>query len=156
MALGSVKEVVFLQRDPGQNSIGNILRQLSPAGGRYLPPLPLPADLLGLPFFDRLAKGYDHFVASVPKQPFHIAANGTVDTSSSITSYLCTDDAWDVMRDGATAFRGFTLRYPSYRPVDSTGAPVPSGLSNIECHALALRFLNYAVVDGHRGTPHKL
>lgn len=156
MALGSVKEVVFLQRDPGQNSIGNILRQLSPVGGRYLPPLPIPANTLGLPFFDRLAKGYDAFASGVVTQPFFVAKDGTKDHSSSITSYLCTDDAWQIAKDGAGAFTGFNPGYPAYRPLDSTGKPVPSGLSNAECFEHATRFLKYAVTDGHRGTPHKL
>ena len=156
MALGSVKEVVFLQRDPGQNSVGNILRQLSPVGGRYLPPLPIPGDQIGMSCFDRLGKGYDTFAAGVAKKPFYIDPKGKEDASSSITSYLCTDDARQIVRESHETFGGMTLRYPNYRPVGQDGQPVPSGLSNSECYEIAKRFLQYAIVEGHRGTPHKL
>ena len=61
MALGSVKEVVFLHRDPGQNSIGNILRQLSPVGATFQAPLPIPADLLGVEEFGKLEQAYNAF-----------------------------------------------------------------------------------------------
>jgi tRNA(Arg) A34 adenosine deaminase TadA len=49
MALGAVKEVVFLQRDPGQSSIGNILRQLSPEKSGFKAPLPIPGDTIAYP-----------------------------------------------------------------------------------------------------------
>jgi hypothetical protein len=85
-----------------------------------------------------------------------VAQDGTVDSSPSITSYLCTDDALQIVREGGEEFGRFAPQYPEYMPLDPAGKPVPSGLSNLECYKLAVRFLNYALVDGHRGTPHKL
>ena len=157
MALGSVKEVVFLQRDPGQNSIGNILRNLSPAGARYQPPLPIPADYLGLAAFSELDKAYATFRAGVAATPFHVPATGSPDTSPSITSFLCTDDALDVFGRGDATFSAMkTVQYPGYVPSAASGAQMPGAMSNAEALQHAHRFYDYAVHCGRRGTPHKL
>jgi tRNA(Arg) A34 adenosine deaminase TadA len=156
MALGSVKEVVFLQRDPGQNSIGNILRNLSPAGGRYLPPLPIPADVLGLAAFTDLDAAYRAFRAGVDSSPFHVPVKGPPDKSESITSFLCTDAALDVFTRGNGAFAEMKLECPDYPFGASHGEPPPGTMKNAEALENARRFYDYAVVSGRRGTPHVL
>jgi tRNA(Arg) A34 adenosine deaminase TadA len=157
MALGSVKDVVFLQRDPGQNSIGNILRNLSPVGGRYLSPLPIPGDSLRLDCFRRLSKGYQEFCKGLSEKPFYISPQGVKDDSPSITSYLCTDDALCIFQDGRRQFEGTKeAKFPSYRPKDCHGAEIQEALTNEGVLAHVKRFFTYAVSSGHRGTPHKL
>jgi tRNA(Arg) A34 adenosine deaminase TadA len=157
MALGSVKAVVFLHRDPGQSSIGNILRNLSPVGGRYLPPLPIPADAFGLSYFAELERGYATFERRVANRPFHISSDGKKDTSPSITSFLCTDDAYLLFADGLQRLTSTpTLRHPDFKPTDPNGNQIPNALSNQEVLGHIKRFFEYAITCGHRGTPHKL
>lgn len=157
MALGSVKEVVFLQRDPGQHSIGNILRNLSPAGERYRPPLPIPADYLGLRAFTELDDAYSAFRSGVGEKPFFISGTGSRDRSPSITSFLCTDGARDIFGEGNTTFTGMEhVQYPDYRPPSGTGDVAPDTLTNAEALRRAKHFYDYAVGSGKRGTPHQL
>lgn len=157
MALGSVKEVVFLQRDPGQNSIGNILRQLSPVGATYMAPLPIPADALGLDGFTRLDERYREYVAGVGAKPFHVAPDGKKDASSSITSFLCTDAAKEVFDEARDYFEAMgELTEPGFKPKRPDGGEVPGALSNAKVLEHVRRFYAYAASNGRRGTPHKL
>lgn len=156
MALGSVKEVVFLQRDPGQNSIGNILRNLSPVGGRYLPPLPIPADLFGFRYFSALVKAFDDFAAAVNQKPFYIAPDGTKDNAPSITSFLCTDEAQALFDAARSDLDKYKPQFPTFKPRAADGTEVPDALTNDQALQHMRRFLDYALVEGHRGTPHKL
>ncbi|MCY3018126.1 MAG: hypothetical protein NTW87_03720 [Planctomycetota bacterium] len=157
MALGSVKEVVFLQRDPGQNSVGNILRNLSPVGGRYQPPLPIPADFLGITAFAELDTAYSAFKSGVNSKPFYISVKGDKDHSPSITSFLCTDSALEVFAKADTTLSSMkSVQYPTYRPSAGVGQPIPDALSNEEALEHAKRFFDYAVNCGRRGSPHKL
>ena len=155
MALGLVKEVVFLQRDPGQNSIGNILRNLSPESG-YRPPLPIPADCLGIKAFTDLDTAFSAFRAGVVKTAFHIPTQGKEDHSPSITSFLCTDGAYEVFRDADTAFNSMSVQYPAYCPLDSSDTVPPGTLDNKTALDHARKFYDYAVNSARRGTPHKL
>lgn len=157
MALGSVKEVVFLQRDPGQSSIGNILRMLGPISGSYRPPLPIPADLLGFSYFGQLDTAFAQFEKGVPNQPFFVPQTGKPDRSPSITSFLCTDLAMDIFNAGRDHFSQLAnVNYPNFKPKRDNGAEIPKALSNQEVLVQAKRFLTYASSAGRRGTPHKL
>lgn len=152
MALGLVKEVVFLQRDPGQSSIGNILRALLPAHATYNGPLPIPGDLLGIEEFSKLDDAYKAFSAEVSIKPFYVSPDSEADHSSSITSFLCTDAARDIFCFGAFAFdRWPTAQFPAFKPLNRD-----SFLSNQDALDHAHRFYDYAITDGRRGTPHKL
>jgi tRNA(Arg) A34 adenosine deaminase TadA len=150
MALGSVKEVVFLQRDPGQSSIGNILRRLGPAGGSFQAPLPIPADLLGLEEFGKLDQAYNAFLKEVSNRPFFISPGGDRDVSASITSFLCNDAAFEIFDAGRTRFQNIQIaKYPDFKPADHPKVLTNSGvITNIK------RFFAYAAANGHRGTPH--
>jgi len=157
MALGSVKEVVFLQRDPGQSSIGNILRNLSPVGGRYRPPVPVPADLLGLQVFAELDRAYSEFAGQVEAKPFHVSPEGKADVSPSITSFLCTDAAMDLFTGGRDEFVAMkSASYPTHQPLEQDGRPLPGALCNKDMLAHAHHFYDYATIMGRRGTPHTL
>jgi len=157
MALGSLKEVTFLQRDPGQNSIGNILRNLSPVDSRYMPPLPIPADTFGLEHFEALHQGYLRFAAEVTTTPFFISKGGVKDNSASITSFLCTDQAMEIFDQGRQQFEATAkAAFPNYRPTGTDGKEIPGALTNNEVIVHARRFLAYAVARGRRGTPHNL
>lgn len=152
MALGLVKEVVFLQRDPGQSSIGNILRALLPANAAYNGPLPIPGDLLGIEEFGKLDDAYRAFAADVAGKPFYISPDGEADHSSSITSFLCTDAARDIFCMGAFAFDKWpTAQFPDFKPQSQDAI-----YSNQDILDHAHRFYDYAITDGRRGTPHKL
>ena len=152
MALGSVKEVVFLHRDPGQNSIGNILRQLSPVGATFQAPLPIPADLLGVEEFGKLDQAYNAFAKGLSDKPFYVSPEGVRDMAPSITSFLCTDAAFDIFDGGRTKFKNTQVaRYPDFKPVDNPRVRSNSGvITNIQ------EFFAYATTEGHRGTPHNV
>jgi len=157
MALGSVREVVFLQRDPGQSSIGNILRNLSPVTSSFRPPLPIPADFLKLRCLSDLSERFDDFVLAVKEQPFHVSDDGRKDKSPSITSFLCTDSALQVFLDGQAEFDQLeNALHPDYVPLGDNGSPIPGALTNQQVITHIHRFFSYATVDGRRGTPHKL
>lgn len=156
MALGSVKEVVFLQRDPGQNSIGNILRNLSPVGGRYLPPLPIPADLFGFQYFPALVSAFDNFAATVGQKAFYKAPDGSKDNAPSITSFLCTDEAQSLFNAARSELDNYKPKFPTFRPAAADGTEVADALTNEQALQHIKRFLTYAIMEGHRGTPHKL
>jgi len=157
MALGSVKEVVYLQRDPGQSSIGNILRNLSAQGGAsFAAPLPVPADAFSLECFGELEKGYSEFSKEVTSKPFHIDRDGKKDTSASITSFLCTDRALEVFKEGQRRVVGLQVKFPGFKPKTPDGKDDSRVLSNQEVVDHIQRFFAYATRDGRRGTPHKL
>jgi hypothetical protein len=152
MNLGAVKAVVYLQHDPGQFYIGNILRNLTSPGLRA--PDPIAADQFGFEYFSELNKKFVDFSAKVAKQPFYIS--GTMkDTSPSITSFLCGDIALEIYQRAAQEFTTCQLRYPEYRPLDN-GVEDKAVLTNASVLKHLREFLTYAVKAGERGTPHKL
>lgn len=171
MALGTVKEVVFLQSDPGQFSIGNILRNLGVRAkdqNPYLPPNPIPGDLIDFAYFQRLNDGFAKFSTQVAAKPFYRPTTGDADVSPSITSYLCTDEVRDIAQAAANDLEKMTpaeMKYPNYKPAKNPPAapanPVPavpssSPLTNAEVLDHVRRFLSYAASLGRRGTPHRL
>lgn len=156
MALGSVKEVVYLQRDPGQYSIGNILRQLSPVQSSFRAPLPIPADALGFDYFSQLNKAYADFAMEVKSKPFFEPNEGVADRSPSITSFLCTDVALNIVEAASKHFDSVgKTKFPMYRPMRKTGAP-SSAMTNEQVLGHVRAFFSYAATEGKRGTPHQL
>jgi tRNA(Arg) A34 adenosine deaminase TadA len=151
MALGKVKSIVYLQPDPGQFCVGNIMYNLTTDALRA--PLPVSGDKIGLKYFDDLNNGYHDFYARVPKEPFYL--NGKTDNSQSITSFLCTDVALDIYDAGRAAFESLVLAYPHHRPAGS-GDSLKHALTNEKALANTRNFFEYATTLGKRGTPHKL
>jgi tRNA(Arg) A34 adenosine deaminase TadA len=151
MALGSVNSVVYLQQDPGQYAIGNILRNLTTPDLRA--PLPISADRFAFPYYMMLNNAYKTFYGGVLQQPFYV--NGaTKDQTQSITSFLCTDDARIIFEDANKELDGYKVKHPAFKPDDGGGS---SGmLSNQEVLEHIKRFYEYASLCGRRGTAHKL
>jgi tRNA(Arg) A34 adenosine deaminase TadA len=162
MSLGRVKQVVYLQTDPGTYVIGNIMHNLAGRDGRNQPlsPTPVAGSVIDLPHFSQLNSAYASFYKSVldakqagdKAKSFFIPPDGTAaDYSPSITSFLCTDAAYSIFDAGRSEFEKMKLIYP-----DEQLPGIPTSFTNKQCLAEAQAFMNYANVAGFRGSPHKL
>jgi len=162
MALGQVGRVVYLQRDPGTYHIGNILwnltSRLAGAAGeqetKAAAPRPIPGSEIDFPYFDELNAKYRQYYESVRQKPFHLVEGRESDRSTTLTCFLCNDEAFDVFDSARKDFFALAdggLKYPDYRP---DGLPQP--MSNQEALGRAARFYDYASEVGRRGTPHNL
>src|SRR4029453_1758960 len=68
MSLGRVKQVIYLQNDPGAYLVGNIMFNLAgrEAGDQTaLAAIPIPASAIQLPHYDRLNRGYANFMVDI-------------------------------------------------------------------------------------------
>ncbi|HWB05107.1 MAG TPA: deaminase [Verrucomicrobiales bacterium] len=158
MALARLREVVFLQTDPGMYMIGNILRNLTENTGLEAP-RPVPASSFGFPYFTKLDDAYEVFTTQVATHPFYTSPAGKTDTSPSITSFLCTNLAYQIYGDAARALADLEsgknkLLFPDAKPVDRAGNEVTNGLTNAETLREVAHFRNYAAQKGRRATPH--
>jgi len=162
MSLANVKRVVYLQNDFGAFKVGNIMFTLSDAGTS---PIPLPGSAIGLDEFDKLNAANLAFGQKTVKAKqngdlngaFYVpaAADGTslnagaANFSPSITSFLCTDVAYDIFAAGAAKLKD-ALKFPAAK------APViADSMSNAQCVEEAKRFYAYADVEGFRASPHR-
>jgi tRNA(Arg) A34 adenosine deaminase TadA len=168
MTLANLSSVVYLQSDPGQYRIGNILFNLSnpltvshPTTSatprqKYGAPEPISADLFRFPYKAALEAGYQQFIIDMSRSGayFWQSSNGTQqDNSISITSFLCSDVALNIFKAAAIDLDGLSVQHGSFRPtVDSQSPPA---LTNAEILDQARRFRIYVRESGHRGTPHK-
>src|SRR5215471_6211180 len=150
MTLADVNTIVYLQHDPGQFYIGNILRNLTSPGLRA--PNPSAGAQFGFEYFHELNRRFKEFAAKVAKTPFYISPAFT-DNSPSITSFLCTDVALDIYQRAAAEFKTFKPRYPKYRPLDN-GKRNKAVMTNEHVLRHLRQFLSYAIDGGQRGTPH--
>lgn len=161
MTLAGVKEVVYLQDDPQMYRIGNILRRLTETNDpkeTYLQaPLPVPGVAVGLPAYAELNAALDDFRAGqVGKvSPFAISADGTEKFTGSITSFLCTERAFEVFRRGKPALMELKASYDASSGGNASFRPHDGALTNAEALAEAMDFLKYGVTKGRRGTPHR-
>jgi tRNA(Arg) A34 adenosine deaminase TadA len=153
MALATVKQVVYLQHDPGMYHIGNVLWRLTDKTD--LPaPLPITGGQIGLPYFKSLNERFAAFVSQQSTgqgPPFFTPTNGHDEFTTSLTSFLCTRSAYSEFKEGECAFDALTkerLKFPSFKPMEHN-------LTNAECLDEATKFRTYATTKGCRGTPHK-
>ncbi len=159
MALARVREVVYLQTDPGMYFIGRILRNLTDDELRA--PLPISGGEIALSQFAALDGAFTEFKAQVADKPFHKPTpDGKADSSRSVTSFLCTKRARDIYGAARDEFAALVadparLNYPDHRPGDGDGVPVRTALTNAEVLGEANDFLRYATSMGRRGTPHR-
>ncbi len=146
MAIGAVKEVVFVQQDPGQRSIGNILFNLN-EGSAFSAPEPIPANKIDLVEFQYLDIAFKHFVEGVKSLPFHEDGNNK-DTSPSITSFLCTKEALEIFKHGRHKMKTLQLQHKLWKPNQSPATLTNEGvLEHVRiCH-------NRAIAVGRRATP---
>jgi hypothetical protein len=152
MALAQVKEVVYLQTDPGMNFIGRILRNLTTEKLRA--PRPIAGGELNLHLFIELDQAFAAFVEGVGQKPFFKPAKGEPDSTPALTSFLCTSEARRIFAGGRDTFRRLArgeeaLAFPNFRAQ-------PDALSNEELLAERSGFERYATEIGKRATPHNL
>jgi len=173
MTLAACRRVVYLQTDPGQYRVGNILYNLSrPAPKKaterelmsrprptekYWAPEPLAANSFGFEPMVELDAAYKAFAAAVKADPasryVFASPRGTKDTSTGITSFLCTDLARDIFARAASHLGSLELAFPDHRPPRSDGET--NGVrSNAEMLKHAMAFVRHALVEARRGTPH--
>lgn len=159
MALGRVRQVVYVQTDPGMYYVGKILRNLSTPDLRA--PLPIDGADIELPYFGLLDDAFRAYREYVVDTPFWVGVrNGEryAETRPSMTSFLCTKAARDIYADARRDFdaltRSHALAYPDHRPSDEGGQVISGARTNVEVIAEAADFLGYAVTSGRRGTPH--
>jgi tRNA(Arg) A34 adenosine deaminase TadA len=171
MSLAGVKQIVYMQNDFTAYKIGNIMYNLANrtpikdkdgnvTGSFAGAPVPIPASKVGIAEFDRLNQGNLGFIKTMNDggEPFFRSASVT-DRDPSITSFLCTDDAYDIFKTGAANLDSLQLQFGGYRfPVQDPlpDDPVKRALTNEECLAEARKFFEYVDIEGYRGSPHKL
>jgi hypothetical protein len=159
MTLAGTKDVVYLQSDPGMYSIGNILRRLTKSKDEsktYLQaPLPISASDIGLDVDARLEAKFKEFekeqsaktgapFAKLPKDKW----------TASITSFLCTDDAYDVFRSGHKGLEELARQYAAGKGFGNY-CPKDSKFANCSLVKEALDFYEYVQTKGDRATPHR-
>lgn len=171
MTLANALKVVFLQGDPGQYLVGNMLYNLTrpikqalkaefaerrpKPPEKYGAPEPIDADVFGFGYKAALDKAYQAYSASVgDDRPFHVSTQGTKSLSRGITTFLCTDEALDIFAAAAAELGAIELKHADHRPPRSDGE-TEGVKSNAEVLAHVRGFLAHAVTMGRRGTPHR-
>jgi len=151
MALGNLPRVVYLQPDPGQYMIGQILRNLSdPAVAEHVP-----ASAFGFPYFDQLIQAHKDFQSGVAAGTLFWMQGKLgpgVEKGAAMTSFLCNDAARDIYENATQDFAHFACKFPSYAPVNTSNGS--TALSNAQALAHAQEFFEYAAAAAQRGTPH--
>ncbi|MET4023142.1 hypothetical protein [Bradyrhizobium sp. S3.2.12] len=166
MSLAGVKQIVYLQNDFTAYQIGNIMYNLANRTGsnRQSPgaPIPVAGSEIGLPQFQALNKANLEFVDAmkaaerVPNgEAFFVSLAGKKNFTPSITSFLCTDAAYDVFKEGGARLDSMQLAFPKW-PNQVDGRNHAEILTNAQCLKEAQDFFRYADMEGYRGSPHKL
>ncbi len=153
MALGRVREIVYLQRDPDMYLVAHLLRNLTRPDFRA--PLPVHGEAFGFKSSEALNSAYPAFVQRVQETPFYVAPGGTQDTSSAITSFLCTDEAKEIFYRASQELMTVTLAHGGFRPTPPGLRHAGLTLDNQEVLLHSRQFLEYAITRGRRGTPHR-
>jgi len=177
MSLAGVKQIIYLQNDFTAYKIGNLMYKLANrielknADGTLrkddkgntvtIPgaPVPIPASEVGikefallndgnLDFAKRMMAGTDFF--------FKPSKDGKEDRDPAITSFLCTDDAYELFAQGAGKLDGMTLQVANHPYTGQVPDDPARMMTNAECLAEANKFYAYVDVEGYRGSPHKL
>ena len=152
MTLARVKEIVYLQSDPGQYLIGNIMRNLSREGDDYPAPRPLNAAHFDFEYCLRLDEAYSAFYKAEPL--FFIDSEGKSDYTKSMTSFLCTEEAYLIYSNAKREF----MDYIQGKKLLQFGLYVPDRRSGVLTNEKVLQevkdFYEYAIYNGRRGTAH--
>jgi len=141
MTLGNAKEVIYLQEDPGQYKIGNIMFRLTESTDpkkKALAPRPIPASLFDFKYYSLLSEKFEAY-----KNDFK---------NFSITSFLCTEQAFFVFIDAESELSNLELSFPDWKP--KYLADDEARLSNNAVLEECLGFYRYFTEKGRRGTPH--
>jgi hypothetical protein len=122
--------------------------------------LPIRADAIGMDCLQRLNTSFASFASKVQSagqrndtsQAYFVPPDGRPpDYAPSITSFLCTDTAYDIFSDGAESF--FSMQPAAAATAHSSGGDT---WDNHRRLAHARDFYAYADREGYRGSPHKL
>jgi hypothetical protein len=124
-------------------------------------PIPIPASEVGIAEFKTLNDGNLDFTNKMlaGSEFFFKSSDGKViDRDPSITSFLCTDRAYEIFEAGGKKLDD-PLQYEDSRFLAQN--PVPANeaervLTNKECLTEARKFFEYVDIEGYRGSPHKL
>lgn len=157
MCLADVRDVVYLQYDNGQFYIGNIMYQAT-ADPRYpfRSAFPLSGDLFAFEYYARFNQANAAFAQAVVEEPFFQGPHYVTNTPS-ITSFLCTDAAADIYQEGRDELQRLTsTSFPSYRRPARDGRIPDTALTNSEVLTEVQRFYSYALLEGRRGTSHRV
>jgi len=125
-------------------------------------PVPIPASEIGLDEFTALNERNLDFSGRMlaGDGPFFTSPDGKfVDREPSITSFLCTDGAYDIFEKNCKRFNSLKLLFEEHRFAEQT--PIPENpadrvLTNQECLDEARKFFEYVDINSYRGSPHKL
>lgn len=156
MALAQLKEVIYVQRDPGQYFIGNMMRNMT-AGTGLQAPLPIPGSAIRLNHFELLNEAYANFQQrdQVVENAMVLDKSGNVISgqsyTKSITSFLCTRAAREIFLTATDEFGQLAVGYPDWKPDPSDARQ----LTNAEVLVEARHFVNYATMVARRGSPHR-
>ncbi|HEC2564933.1 hypothetical protein QRZ28_26345 [Raoultella ornithinolytica] len=149
MNLARLNKVIYLQPDPGQFMIGQIIYNLSESA-----PIHIPAGAFGFQYYDLLTKAYQDYLSIVSTdKPFFVPVNSArVDVGKAITSFLCTDFALDIYKKAVDELNGFSCVYRDYAPINNvTGSNAKSNSQVLDGVKV---FIDYVVNIAQRGTPH--
>ena len=177
MSLAGVKQIIYLQNDFTAYKIGNLMYKLAnrlevknPDGSPKqdnkgnivtIPgaPVPIPASEVGIAEFALLNQGNLDFARKMMAGTeffFKPSKDGKEDRDPAITSFLGTDDAYELFAQGAGRFEGMTLQVDKYPYADQIPNDPDRVMTNAECLAEAAKFYAYVDAEGYRGSPHKL
>jgi len=177
MSLAGVKQIIYLQNDFTAYKIGNLMYKLAnrvevknPDGSPKqddkgntvtIPgaPVPIPASEVGIAEFALLNKGNLDFARKMMEGTeffFKPSKDGKEDRDPAISSFLCTDDAYELFAQGAGRFEGMILQVDKYPYKDQIPNDPDRVMTNAECLAEAVKFYAYVDAEGYRGSPHKL
>ncbi|MBL8150417.1 MAG: hypothetical protein JNN15_10880 [Blastocatellia bacterium] len=142
MTLGNAKEVVYMQDDPGQYKIGNIMFRLTESkdpNRKALAPRPVAAKSFQFNYFAKLAEEFELFKKE--------------QKTSSITSFLCTEKAFLIFlnaEDELASFNESNLKFPD----EKLNKNNDKELTNKKVLEESKDFYRYFAEKGRRGTPH--
>ncbi len=158
MALAKVRQVVYLQTDPGQFNIGNILRNLTRDTGLE-GPRPISGEEIGFEYFRRLDEAHADLMERLADEPFFVPSDSwrRPSRSKSITSFLCTRTARAIFGDARRELEGLSagdLDHPGFKAPDHRGRIPDHAITNAEVLDEIRDFFDYAVRAGGRATPH--
>jgi tRNA(Arg) A34 adenosine deaminase TadA len=172
MSLAGVKQIVYLQNDFTAYKIGNLMYNLAnrtaarDRAGNFVKdaipgaPVPIPASVVGIGEFDELNKGNLAFGEMMHTGGgfFFKSRDGVEDKVDIITSYLCTDHAYNTFDEGARKLDTMTLspQSESFRYIGPFSGDASGVLTNGQCLEEAKKFYAYVDAEGYRGSPHKL
>jgi tRNA(Arg) A34 adenosine deaminase TadA len=148
MALGLVPNVFYLQPDPGQYFVAQLMRNLADVPVAQH----IPAKCYGFEYFDDLVTAYKAYQVGAAAKHFYIPSNGKSNTDPAMTSFLCTDDAQAIYERALQEFKNFECSFPDYSPQNLKTKQLAKSNRDVLNHAK--QFFDYVANASQRGTPH--